>query len=152
MCDCKSDKTGKNHLAGTAWNVQISATLDGNSAVIQSVMTFHDDGTIHGQGSGDIGQIVLPSGSLGEVWSGLFDKTGKRKYKFFLSTVLMALPVPKANPTVRVRGNQDLTLSKDKKSFQATGTVYIYAITDLTMSSPTQLGTWTWTASRLEFQ
>jgi hypothetical protein len=152
MSDCKSDKIGKNHLAGTAWNVQITASINNTSPVIQSVMTFHDDGTSHCQGSVDIGQIILPSGSLGEVWSGNWKKVEKRKYKFFLPTVLMALSVPKPNLTVRLRGDQSLTLSKDKNFFKATGTVYTYAITDLTMSSPTQLGTWTWTASRLEFQ
>ena len=86
-------KTKRDQLVGTytfqANVTQVAAGPVSPPIPLYGNVTFHADGTIHGQDSGDIGQL----GALRTVWTGEWKRLSKNQYTLSVTFVTNA-PTP----------------------------------------------------------
>lgn len=142
ICFNTDDDERKRHkdketLTGT-YNLQITVTSSGGvtlstPGIVYGNITFHADGTLHGQDSNNEGQL----GFFGTVWTGQWRKSRHNTFSFAFTSVFTSTATLATSGTTTPASRLGLTgtLTLSDKTLTGTFVGNNYALTDLTLST-----------------
>lgn len=102
---------------------------------------FHEGGTLHGQNSADIGQLIdfqAPNGAVSTVWTGNWEKIRKRTYYIFYTAVVALKNGEDCCPSFpfgRLKVEGTVTLSPDGQQLATNLEISFWDLNDLTLNT-----------------
>lgn len=102
---------------------------------------FNEGGTLHGQNSADIGQLIdfiALNGAAGTVWTGNWEKIGERTYYIFFTAVVALKNGEDCCPSfpfARQKVEGTVTLSPDGQQLATNLAISFWDLNDLTLNT-----------------